>query len=643
MAAAATASRQRASGAGAESSLELSVFTLAYAQCLALQVAKDLKSFGLEPCAQLLWTAPLALAIVCAHAWPSSSRTLFGLAASGLVLLCVHGSQSNHVIVEMALTVAVLVTAPLHGASGREARRAWSARLTLCIRLMLAVLYGSAALAKLNDAWFDPSTSCCVQMAIAMLGPFAPTWRPLLRALPVSAVAFEVGFPLLLIAAVGCGRSTQAAAASPRAAAARSAILRGLMIGGSAFHAAIALPPPPLSVYPFSMLMVPFYILGLLPDEVGAAAARLVAAPTRVRAALAAAAAAATTDALRRSSAAAHRFEYPPYFAWELGVLWSLAAFGALAAVGVLVPAYPSRADAYLAPPGGMNPASTHTPPPMGCPSPPVVSAAPAPPAGRSARPLPPPPPPISSPRLLALLLPPVLLALLAATPYAGIRDHPSLAMFSNLEIGGGASNHWLFPPVKPSPRDGPRGTTPHAVSRSAWPLTRRVMEWLAPPEFSSASAIFITATDHSGLRALQVNLAPLLPAETRAAIAGAGACDSFYISPPAWGAPLTEPFLPVAIPVVEVRRRIGTTGPAAAVNGASRGAGAPAAAPPDFFVRYHAMERGAPVGVERTYRCVRGVRTAESDPSLDEPVPPLRAALHRFRAFDHQRHVCRH
>jgi hypothetical protein len=645
MASSATAIRSpRAAGAVADSSLELSVFTLAYAHCLALQVAKDLKSYGLAPRAPLAWTAALALAIACAHARPSSSRALMGLAATGLVLLCVHGSQSNHVIVEIALTVAVLVTAPSRGASGREARTAWTARLTLCIRLMLAVLYGSTALAKLNNAWFDPSSSCCVQMATAMLRPLAPTWRPLLLALPVSAIAFEIGFPLLLIAALGCGRSTQAAAASPRAVAARRAILRSLMVAGSAFHAAIALPPPPLSVYPFSMAMAPFYILGLLPDEVGATARRVAAAPARVHAALAAAAAAATAAAVHRSFSVADRFEYPPYFAWELGVLWSLAAFGALAAVGLFAPAYSLPANAPVAPPAGDDPAPG-LPKPTALPSPLVASSHPAlaKPAAQDTGPA---SPAISSCRLLALLIPPLFLALLAATPYVGMRDHPSLAMFSNLEIGGGASNHWLFPPVHSPPHDLPRrGTAPPASPRSSWPLIQRLADWLAPPEFSSSKAILITATDHPGLRSLQVNLAPLLPADTRAAIASAGACASFYISPPAWDAPPTEAFIPVAVPVVEVRRRIATAGPDAAVNGASRGTArpAPAAAPADFYFRYRAMERGTPMGTERTYRRVRGLRTGGSDPALDEPIPPLRAALHRFRAFDHQRPVCRH
>jgi hypothetical protein len=594
------------------------------------------RAYGLGPHVPLLWTAPLALAIIYAHARPSSSRALIGLAASGLILLCMHGSQSNHVIVEMALTVAVLLTAPLRAASSPDARMAWSARLTVCTQLMMAVLYGSAALAKLNDAWFDPSTSCCVQMAAAMLGPLAPNLRPILFALPVSAVAFEVGFPLLLFVAVSCGPSTRTADASPRVPAAHRAILRGLMVGGSAFHAAIALPPPPLSVYPFSMLMAPFYILGLMPGDVGAAAGRIAAAPARVHAALAAAAVAATSAAVSRSCFAVGRFEYPPYFAWEVGVLWCLAAFGALAAVGVLAPVHPSPADAPVEKPAGVNPSSTLTSTLARLPFPSSVffsPAAPTPPAGRHTPPL---PPPISAPRLLALLIPPFFLACLAVTPYAGIRDHPALAMFSNLEIGGGASNHWLFAPVKLSLRDRPRGAELSPFPRLVWTLTRRISEYLAPLDFSSAHAIFITATDHPGLRALQVNLAPLLPADTRAAIAAAGACQSFYISPPVWDAPPTELFLPVAIPVVEVRRRIGT--PEASVNGVSRGA-----TPPDIFIRYRVMERGAPAGAERTYRRVRGNRTVESDPALDEPLPPIRAALHRFRAFDHQRHVCRH
>ena len=644
---------------------ELSVFTVVYAHCLALQVAKDLNTYGLVPSAPLLWTAALAASIAAAHIWPSSSWTLLGLAVTGLAVLCLHGSQSNHIIVKMALTLAVLLTAPWPGATADGVRRRWSARLSLSIRWMLGVLYGSAALSKLNDAWFDPATSCCVQMAAAMMGGWTPTSPLFLRALPLSAVAFEVGFPVLLLFALVVCR-TGADAPSQTTATGRL-VLRGLMVAGAGFHVAIALPPPPLSVYPFTMLMAPFYVLGFLPIEVGIAARRLIAAPRLVHTALFAAAAASVGFALRLSASTKERFEYPPYLAWELGVLWSLVAFGSIALIGIFAP-FISRND---------------TPPPSNRNAVPVPNPSQFANTGGGA-------PTISSytlspARLLLCLAPSVLLALVALTAYLGIRTHPALAMFSNLEIGGGVSNHWLFGP-----------------------------SWLTPHQYSAHRAILIVDTDYPPIALLQVNLAPLLPNTTRSHISAAGACPDFYISPPGWGGPPTEPFRPFSVPVVEVRRCLAPVSFASAaafrtigaafrgggkgggggeggggvgggdgsggVGGGGEGGGeggdgeggggegsgggggsgeggggeggggdgdggdaAAASVSADFFMRYFELERGVAVGEVKIYRRVDGVRTEGSDPQLDAPLPPLRALLHRFRPFDHIAPVCRH
>ena len=44
-----------------------------------------------------------------------------------------------------------------------------------------------------------------------------------------------------------------------------------------------------------------------------------------------------------------------------------------------------------------------------------------------------------------------------------------------------------------------------------------------------------------------------------------------------------------------------------------------------------------------RVYRRRKGKRTAGSDAALDEPVPALRAVLHRYRTFDTSYAPCRH
>ena len=89
----------------------LSVFTILFAQCLTLQVAKDVQSHALTSW-RILPTLALALAIVRAHLAPTSDHALVALAASGAVVLCVNGSQSNHVLLELAVAGAVLLCAP---------------------------------------------------------------------------------------------------------------------------------------------------------------------------------------------------------------------------------------------------------------------------------------------------------------------------------------------------------------------------------------------------------------------------------------------------------------------------------------------------------------------------------------------------
>ena len=128
-----------------------------------------------------------------------------------------------------------------------------------------------------------------------------------------------------------------------------------------------------------------------------------------------------------------------------------------------------------------------------------------------------------------------------------------------------------------------------------------------------------------------QVNLAPLLPNATLDVMARTGVAAEFYISPPSWGRPPTEAgFRPFAIPLVEVRRRISATlrrRPKAA-----------------FFVRYRVLAATRSGGnAMREYRRRNGQRTAGSDPKLEESLPWLRAALHRFRTFDSQYAPCRH
>ena len=88
----------------------LCVFTLLFAQCLALQVGKDVQTLGWDARApwRLVPTVALAVAIVWAHLRPRDTRTTLWLAVTGVLAVTINGSQSNHVLLELTLCVAVL-------------------------------------------------------------------------------------------------------------------------------------------------------------------------------------------------------------------------------------------------------------------------------------------------------------------------------------------------------------------------------------------------------------------------------------------------------------------------------------------------------------------------------------------------------
>jgi hypothetical protein len=599
-------------------------FTLTLSHCLALQVAKDIQVFGFWQPSTLV----LAAAIVTAHI-SSHEAVLVGLAASGMLVLLLHGSQSNHVLLEGAVVLAVLCTAPAdvlklprrivasnsqepNGAGsiptqtrpdGRErARRRgeWSSRLTLAMRGILVVLYSCTGFAKLNDDWHDPHVSCCVQMfvgSIAALVDVAWVPRGLLRLLPYAATSFELAFPVALLYAMIMEQRRRRSRSRP--------VLRGLALLGAAFHVLIALPPPPISVYPFSMLMAPIYIPALLPDDVGMAMRLLAHAPRTIRVVLAASLTAAIACALRlgRSS---DRFEYPPYtlFSWELGMLWVLTTFGALVVVGVLAPATATAAANGAATAIDTKPAVDGNQ---------ALRATAATTMERASQPSPRHATHWHNLKTALTLLPAALILGISSTTYLGVRNYPSFAMFSNLRLEGGTSNHWIVA--------APRWTAPPGIYSNT--LYSR-----PPHPYSPHHAIEIVETDFTTLRDLQVNLAPLLPPHVLGALRDANVSAEFYITPPRWNyAPTENTFRPFSVPLLEVRRRL-----------------ASAARPANLFVRYRwILPDGKAEARVRTYRRRGGARTASSDPQLDEPISSLRAMLHRYRTFDPSYSPCRH
>lgn len=485
----------------------------------------------LKPPAHPLANAPLALALALLARRPSDTTSTLALALSALLALALNGSQSNHVLVETLLLAALLLTAPL--TSEPAARREWSRRLALACRALLCVLYAAAAVAKLNADFFEPRTSCAVLMLGAALGRFMPASRPLLLLVPFGGVAFEMALALLIGGAHALRPSL------------RRAVLRGCVALGGGFHLMMALPPPPLSAYPFTMLMVPLYA-AVIPDELEQAARALNCLKPSTRRGLVCALAAALLAAhLGRQQ----RFEYPSYLSWEVGNTWLLCSFGALAAVAA-------------APCGGAaaEDASAHGKRPVAW-----------------------------------ALAPAACLAAISLLPYLGVRTHPAFIMFSNLRLEH-RSNHWL----------GGERLAPWGAA-------------LTSGGFHARNAVEILDTDLPSLRALQVDLAPMLPTDALATLERINATAAFYISPPTWGAPASPWRGGVA--VAELQRRV-----AEAVH---RGE------PRSFFVKYRRLgESGGLGGGVSVYRRRAGARGRGSDASLEVGVAWWRAALHRFRPF---------
>lgn len=145
-------------GDHASSAAALCAFGLLYSHCLALQVAMDVRTLAPASSPRLVLTALLGAAIAGIHIFRSSCVVLFALASTALAVLWAHGSQSNHVLLELAVTGAVLLSTPAPSdllASTARVRAEWSRRLLASLRAILCMLYAVTAFAKMNDDWFD--------------------------------------------------------------------------------------------------------------------------------------------------------------------------------------------------------------------------------------------------------------------------------------------------------------------------------------------------------------------------------------------------------------------------------------------------------------------------------------------------------
>lgn len=185
------------------------------------------------------------------------------LACIGLLYLALRGSSSNHVVLQGIVCIAVL-----EGGGARP---------------LLAALYLVTGIAKCNSDWFSES-SCATLYAATMMMPFSlAPWAALIGEFGL-AYAFWTFGPQFWVVCLCC-----------------------------LFHVPLALPGPPMSVYPFSVLVAPMVALDD-PDDFPWIIPTFVVFPV-------------VLASLREEEDA---LEYPPYFSWRIGVAWCVAAFSAL-------------------------------------------------------------------------------------------------------------------------------------------------------------------------------------------------------------------------------------------------------------------------------------------------------------------------
>lgn len=358
----------------------LGLFFWSFSQFTILQIIRSFKSFN----------HPYALSmLVASSGWiqfmnPESVPVSILMMTAFIGLSIIEGSLSNHVVCSATLAGLVL-------ACFSQDHILFSSKVRSAVCAFVAILYLVTGIHKLNYGFFDPKHSCAslyiagsasaLPEFILQKNVFIGLLSHLVMIAPLGATIFELGMGLIL------------AASSFHT---RNSVLKYSVLIGSAFHAILSLPPPPLSVYPFSAIMIPVYVF-IIPENI--AIERFI-------------------DPLIRSVyvkgfigiifAVSHKylpiflfgeqilFEYPNYDLWGVSVVWNLLWWSVIIAACLRGPVEPA--------------------------------------VSQDAKRL---------PFLSKLIL--VLFALFALTPYIGLRNYPALAMFSNLRTEGHKPNQWTL------------------------------------------------------------------------------------------------------------------------------------------------------------------------------------------------------
>jgi hypothetical protein len=241
----------------------LNFFTVTWSNIAILQCVKQYHSlkghiFEAPFTLDLFLFHFLLISIVFSTLQPQRSSALISLCFSHLLSLVHHGSQSNHVIMAIVIASAALLAYSTD-------RSIWQRRLACTLYFVLVVLYLVSWTHKMNENWFDREYSCASLFASGFLSmwiplprdssvPISPIADIVIQTAPYQALLIEIALPTMLIMWRTMSKTTS------------GRLFPVLMVTAALFHLVICLPLPPMSVYPFSMVMVPMYIL-LLPEE----------------------------------------------------------------------------------------------------------------------------------------------------------------------------------------------------------------------------------------------------------------------------------------------------------------------------------------------------------------------------------------
>jgi hypothetical protein len=349
---------------------QTAIFNWVFSQFATLQIIKSLKSgvlfdgFSL----QLPIITSLIMSAVFVMVWdPNCSVMTRALFCSFIVQSCIDGSLSNHVFTSVMLALTALF-----------ARN----NFTVSVRWFCAVLYLVTGIHKLNKGFFDLHYSCASLYTAGAMAGF-PTnlvgsseaiLKTIVAGAPYCAVVFELLWPVLLVFSNG-------------------RIYRLTVAIGCVFHAMLALPPSPLSVYPFSAIMIPLYVMLCPNPAVLTSNIQTILESKALKTILMGCIAWGWSSAGSVLVGESDLFEYPNYGMWGISVVWNIFWWSLILFSCFSRPASTKFESRY--------PSATAVP----------------------------------------ILL---ILVVFAMSPYVGLRTYPALAMFSNLRTEGRNPNHFF-------------------------------------------------------------------------------------------------------------------------------------------------------------------------------------------------------